>query len=106
MDAGLSATVVLPDTLPEITLFNPEVFEWRVHTTETELACRELVFLLGELDRKYGLWGENFRTCTPGQTPEGLNRHICTRLAGAVTTLFSRPGFSISDEGYVRLMNL
>lgn len=27
MDAGLSATVVLPDTLPEITLFNPEVFE-------------------------------------------------------------------------------
>lgn len=106
MDANLSAMVVLPDTLPEITQFNLEVFEWRVHTTETELACRELVFLLGELDRMYGLWSESFRACTPGQAPEGLNRHICTRLAGAVTTLFSRPGFSISDEGYVRLMNL
>ncbi|EIE5051475.1 hypothetical protein LDM01_005353, partial [Salmonella enterica subsp. enterica serovar Java] len=35
-----------------------EQFEWRVHTEETEQACRELVFLLGELDRAYGQWSD------------------------------------------------
>ncbi|EBW6041233.1 cobalt ABC transporter permease, partial [Salmonella enterica subsp. enterica serovar Oranienburg] len=94
-----------PATLPR-TLFNLEQFEWRVHTEETEQACRELVFLLGELDRAYGQWSDHVRAYAPGQRPDTLNRHLCTRIAGAVTTLFSRPGFSISDTGYVQLMNL
>ncbi|EAT4156853.1 cobalt ABC transporter permease [Salmonella enterica] len=89
-----------------ITLFNLEQFEWRVHTEETELACRELVFLLNELDRAYGQWSDRVRAYAPGQLSGTLNRHLCTRIAGAVTTLFSRPGFSISDTGYVQLMNL
>ncbi|HGB5419723.1 TPA: cobalt ABC transporter permease, partial [Salmonella enterica subsp. enterica serovar Muenchen] len=89
-----------------LTLFNLEQFEWRVHTEETEQACRELVFLLGELDRAYGQWSDHVRAYAPGQRPDTLNRHLCTRIAGAVTTLFSRPGFSISDTGYVQLMNL
>ncbi|ELO0595449.1 TPA: cobalt ABC transporter permease [Salmonella enterica subsp. enterica serovar Muenchen] len=92
--------------LPAVTLFNLEQFEWRVHTEETELACRELVFLLGELDRAYGQWSDRVRAYAPGQLSGTLNRHLCTRIAGAVTTLFSRPGFSISDTGYVQLMNL
>ncbi|HGB5419572.1 TPA: hypothetical protein ACIVQF_005330, partial [Salmonella enterica subsp. enterica serovar Muenchen] len=95
-----------PATLPAVTLFNLEQFEWRVHTEETELACRELVFLLGELDRAYGQWSDRVRAYAPGQLSDTLNRHLCTRIAGAVTTLFSRPGFSISDTGYVQLMNL
>ncbi|HFG4855941.1 TPA: cobalt ABC transporter permease [Salmonella enterica subsp. enterica] len=95
-----------PATLPAVTLFNLEQFEWRVHTEETEQACRELVFLLGELDRAYGQWSDHVRAYAPGQRPDTLNRHLCTRIAGAVTTLFSRPGFSISDTGYVQLMNL
>lgn len=93
--------------LPEsITFFNLETFEWRVHTQQTELACRELVFLLTELERMYGQFGESFRVQSPGPLSSGLNRHICTRLAGAITTLFSRPGFGLSDEGWVRLMDL
>ncbi|EAO7619272.1 cobalt ABC transporter permease, partial [Salmonella enterica] len=35
-----------------------------------------------------------------------MNRQLCTRIAGAVTTLFSRPDFTVSDSGYVQLMNL
>ncbi|HAG0017819.1 TPA: hypothetical protein G8O67_005215, partial [Salmonella enterica] len=105
-DTGVPALSGETAPLPAVTLFNLEQFEWRVHTEQTELACRELVFLLGELDRHYGLWGDAFRAFAPGQTPAGLNRHLCTRLAGAITTLFSRPGFSISDTGYVQLMNL
>ncbi|EDU1197131.1 hypothetical protein CAH17_005392, partial [Salmonella enterica subsp. enterica serovar Heidelberg str. CFSAN000576] len=93
--------------LPEsITFFNLETFEWRVHTQQTELACRELIFLLTELERMYGQFGESFRVQAPGPLSSGLNRHICTRLAGAITTLFSRPGFGLSDEGWVRLMDL
>lgn len=108
-DAGIHAGVVSPEdaVLPgHITLFNLEQFEWRVHTEETELACRELVFLLNELDRAYGQWSDRVRAYAPGQLSGTLNRHLCTRIAGAVTTLFSRPGFSISDTGYVQLMNL
>ncbi|HAK3334422.1 TPA: cobalt ABC transporter permease, partial [Salmonella enterica] len=105
-DTGVPAPSGEAAPLPAVTLFNLEQFEWRVHTEQTELACRELVFLLGELDRHYGQWGDAFRAFAPGQTPAGLNRHLCTRLAGAITTLFSRPGFSISDTGYVQLMNL
>ncbi|EMW0227429.1 cobalt ABC transporter permease [Salmonella enterica] len=108
-DAGIHAGAVSPEdaVLPgHITLFNLEQFEWRVHTEETELACRELVFLLNELDRAYGQWSDRVRAYAPGQLSGTLNRHLCTRIAGAVTTLFSRPGFSISDTGYVQLMNL
>ncbi|EBB0104828.1 cobalt ABC transporter permease, partial [Salmonella enterica] len=36
----------------------------------------------------------------------GLNRQLCTRIAGAVTTLFSRQDFTVSDGGYVQLMDL
>lgn len=107
MDAEFSAIPAMSgEPLPSVSLFNLEHFEWRVHTAQTELACRELVFLLGELDRHYGQWGEHFTAFAPGQTSTGVNRHLCTRLAGAITTLFSRPGFSISDTGYVHLMNL
>ncbi|EBS3611287.1 hypothetical protein DPD44_25855, partial [Salmonella enterica subsp. enterica serovar Poona] len=56
-----------PATLPAVTLFNLEQFEWRVHTEETEQACRELVFLLGELDRAYGQWSDRVRAYAPGQ---------------------------------------
>lgn len=87
-----SSTEPQQPPLPVMTLFNLEAFEWRVHTEQTELACRELVFLLGELDRTYGQWSDHVRGFAPGQLSDMLNRHLCTRIAGAVTALFSRPG--------------
>ncbi|EHW7943253.1 cobalt ABC transporter permease [Salmonella enterica] len=104
MDTDLFAPVIPPDTAT--TLFNLEVFEFRVTQPDSEPAARMLLLLLAQLDCHYGQWGPQFSAYAPGVTPPGLNCQLCTRIAGAVTTLFSRPGFSISDEGYVRLMNL
>lgn len=39
-------------------------------------------------------------------TRASLNCQLCTRIAGAVTMLFSRPDFTVSDNSYVQLMNL
>ncbi|EDW6066443.1 cobalt ABC transporter permease [Salmonella enterica subsp. enterica serovar Oslo] len=87
-------------------IFNLEQFEYQVTQSDTELAARMLLHLLSQLDQHYGQWGARFSAYVPGVAPSGLNRQLCTRIAGAVSTLFSRPGFTVSDDGYVRLMNL
>lgn len=84
--------------------FSLEAFEAAVHQDDHEPAARSLLFLLGQLDNHYGEWGGRVQAYAPGQTPDEINVHLCTRLAGAITTLFSRQDFNISDEGYVRLM--
>lgn len=94
------------DNTNEITNFQLEHFEYLVNTGEQEQAARFLLFLLRQLDNRYGLWGDEFRAFAPGQTELTINRHVCTRLAGAITTLFSRPAFNISDDGFAQLMNL
>ncbi|HFZ9112551.1 TPA: cobalt ABC transporter permease [Salmonella enterica subsp. diarizonae serovar 50:k:z35] len=86
--------------------FNLEQFEYQVTQSDSEPAARMLLLLLEQIDHHYGQWGPLFSAYAPGQRPDTLNRYLCTRIAGAVTTLFSRPGFSISDTGYVQLMNL
>lgn len=92
--------------IQEITQFQLEQFEYLVNTDQQELAARELLFLLRQLDNNYGLWGDKFGAFAPGQTQISLNPHVCTRLAGAITTLFSRPQFNISDDGFAQFMNL
>lgn len=85
--------------------FNLEQFEYQVTQPDSELAARMLLLLLEQLDHHYGQWGPLFSAYVPGAAPDGLNRTLCTRIAGAVTTLFSRPDFTVSDDGYVYLMN-
>lgn len=86
--------------------FNLEQFEYQVTQPDTELAACMLFFLLEQLDSNYGQWGPKFSAYSPGTALEGLNPVLCTRIAGAVTTLFSRPDFTVSDGGYIQLMNL
>ncbi|HBZ9867670.1 TPA: cobalt ABC transporter permease [Salmonella enterica subsp. houtenae] len=95
-----------PTVLAPISEFCLEQFEWASQAGDVEAACRSLVFMLEQLDKCYGLWGPDFHAYTPDIAPLALNQHLCTRLAGAVTTLFSRPGFSVSDNGYIQIMNL
>lgn len=98
---------VSPESRPEEVLparFSLESFEAEVHLEDHEPAARSLLFLLSQLDSHYGQWGERFVAYAPGRGYAGVNVHLCTRLAGAVTTLLSRPDFTVSDEGYVRLM--
>ncbi|EPM1934609.1 cobalt ABC transporter permease [Salmonella enterica] len=94
------AVVINPD------IFNLELFEYQVTQSDAEPAARMLRLLLAQLDRHYGLWGPVFSRYAPGVSAEGVNRHVCTRIAGAITTLFSRPDFIVSDSGYVQLMDL
>ncbi|ELR7836570.1 cobalt ABC transporter permease [Salmonella enterica] len=87
-------------------VFNLEQFEYQVTQPDSEPAARMLLLLLSQLDNHYGQWGPQFSAYAPGTPPEALNPVLCTRIAGAVTTLFSRPAFTVSDGGYVQLMNL
>ncbi|HBB6657812.1 TPA: cobalt ABC transporter permease [Salmonella enterica] len=93
-------TVINPD------VFNLELFEYQVTQGDAEPAARMLRLLLTQLDRHYGQWGPLFSGYAPGVSAAGVNRHVCTRIAGAITTLFSRPDFVVSDSGYVQLMDL
>lgn len=86
--------------------FNLERFEYQVTLPGTEPAARMLLLLLEQLDCHYGQWGPRFSAYAPGTPLEGLNPVLCTRIAGAVTTLFSRLDFTVSDGGYIQLMNL
>lgn len=90
----------------DVNHFQLEKFEYLVNTDDAETASRQLLFLLEKLDGHYGMWGDTFSAYVPGVKSSDVNRYICTRIAGAVTTLFSRPGFNISDAGFVRLMGL
>lgn len=102
-DKALAATISPTGEWP--VRFQLERFEWLVNTQDTEAAGRELVFLLSQLDQQYGEWGSQVSTLAPGQA-QILNVHLCTRLAGAITTLFSRPDFNLSQEGYRGLMGV
>ena len=82
-----------------------EKFEYQVHAREHEPAARSLLFLLRQFDSEYGQWGK-FQGYAPGVARCSLDRHVCTRIAGAITTLFSCPDFSVSDSGFQDLMAL
>lgn len=86
-------------------LFRLETFEWRVHRGDMEIAARELLLLLRMLDEKYACWGDRFSAWTPSVVPDEVNEHICTRIAGAITALFSRPGFTLSNAGFAEMMD-
>ncbi|WP_139817117.1 cobalt ABC transporter permease [Escherichia coli] len=85
--------------------FRLETFEWQVHRGHNEDAARELISLLQLLDRHYAQWGPGFSAWAPGVQGEEINPHICTRIAGGITALFSRPGFMVSDSGFETMMN-
>lgn len=89
-----------------MTRFRLEHFEWLVTTDQHEGCARQLFFLLTELDRHYGEWGPNVEAHAPGVPPAEMHRHVCTRLAAAVTTLLSKPGFVLGDGGYRQLMGV
>ncbi|EQA8868581.1 cobalt ABC transporter permease [Citrobacter braakii] len=87
------------------THFQFEAFEALVNTNQYEEAGRQLAFILNQLDQQYGEWGASVSIRAQG--PQSvLNVHLCTRLAGAITTLFSDPGFNLSQEGYSGLMGV
>jgi hypothetical protein len=86
--------------------FKLEHFEWLVTTDQHEECARQLFFLLTQLDRHYGQWGDKFDAYAPRVAKADLNRHLCTRIAAAVTSLLSKPSFTLGAPGYRQLMGV
>lgn len=84
--------------------FSLEHFEWLVHTDRYEEASQALLELLKGINRQYGLFPETFSWHPSNLSINETFSHICTRLAGAITTLFSNKNFEVSDQGYLLLM--
>ncbi|KAF1011454.1 MAG: UDP-glucose:protein N-beta-glucosyltransferase [Pseudomonas fluorescens] len=88
-------------------VFSLEAFEYLCYTRDHEGGARELVRLLQLIDRNYGKLSEQFAlSVSPAVSPGELESHVLTRLASAITALFSDPGFSISPDGFSQLINL
>ena len=93
----------MPEATPE--KFSLEKFEYLCYSRQHEPAARELVRLLGILDKQYGRLGTNFQVKPlAGVNPADIDQHVLARMAGAISTLFADPNFSISEPGFLLLM--
>ncbi|OOR98249.1 adhesin [Haemophilus paracuniculus] len=85
-------------------------FEEAVAAKNYEVACTELLSILSEIDARFG--EVDGVDCTyPKQLAEATmlqyrNEYFCTRMATAITTLFSDPKLSISEAGALRFFTL
>ena len=85
---------------------NVERFEQAVAAKDYETACNELLSILGQLDSNFGgLTNIEFKMPTQySETTLEQDRtvYFCTRMATAISTLFSDKVLSISDSGALR----
>ncbi len=84
---------------------NLEVFELTVYRREPEQAAKQLQAILATLDSASGMIDGRIHSQTPenGQLDTYLD-HVIHRLAAAITSLFSDPGFQLSAQGFSELM--
>lgn len=86
------------------TEFSLERFEYLAYGRRHEESAREMLKLLALLDRQYGALG------TLGGAPSGAalaelrDAHFATRIAAALTAMFSDPGFFLSPTGFRQLV--
>lgn len=86
--------------------FNLEEFEHLAYTRKHEEAAKSLMALLAELDSHYGRTGENFSAKPLGAVvAEDTDEHIWTRVASAITSLFTDPEFQFSPSGFQQIFN-
>ena len=87
-------------------IFSLEKFEYLTYTRQNELAARELVNLLAQLDGNYGAFDGNF-LAKPLSYLEAneICEHVITRITSAITCLFSDKSFQLSIEGYGKLLS-
>ena len=89
---------------------NVERFEQAVAAKNYEAACTELLDILGKLDNNFGSIS-NIEFVMPTQLAEPTLEydrvtHFCTRMATAISTLFSDKALIISDSGAIRFFSL
>jgi hypothetical protein len=84
---------------------NLEVFELTVYRREPEEAAKQLQAILATLDSVAGMIDERIHPQSPENSLlDGYLDHVIHRLAAAITSLFSDPGFQLSAQGFSELM--
>lgn len=84
--------------------FSLETFEYLCYSRNREQAARELVKLLDTLDRQYGaLAGIEARLT--GMPPALRGPNLLTRIASALSCLFSDPQFFLTPGGFTQLVS-
>ncbi len=84
-----------------------EDFEATVAARSFELAYQQLVQILEELDRANGSLDHMRMKYIPARlTLDERESLLATRVAQAVGQIFTDPNFQLSDEGFLRLMQL
>lgn len=85
--------------------FSLEEFEFLCYSRQREAAAKRLVALLELLDKQYGQLGSGFEAKPLiGVSAPDIDQHVLTRMAGAISALFTDSAFSISDPGFQFLM--
>ena len=84
---------------------NLEVFELTVYRREPEEAAKQLQAILATLDSVSGMIDARIHPQTPDNAQlDTYLDHVTHRLAAAITSLFSDPGFQLSNQGFSELM--
>lgn len=87
-----------------------ERFEHAVAAKDYENACIELLEILGKLDNNFGLLNDIEFTMPLQLVEANLEfdkvTYFCTRMATAISTLFSDKALVISDSGAIRFFTL
>lgn len=87
--------------------FQLEKFECLAYSRQHELAMQELLKLLQMLDCGYGSFNENFSSVTIQAmqvNADLVDLHLLTRIAAAITALFSDPEFNFSETGFIQVI--
>ena len=84
---------------------NLEVFELTVYRREPEQAAKQLQAILATLDSAAGMIDDRIHPQSPDNSSlDTYLDHVIHRLAAAITSLFSDPGFQLSAQGFSELM--
>jgi hypothetical protein len=84
--------------------FSLEAFEYLSYSRNRELAARELIKLLDRLDSQYGALAGITADTSAALAGRG-NASLTTRIASAMSCLFSDPEFFLSPRGFTQLIS-
>jgi hypothetical protein len=86
--------------------FSLERLEYLAYRRSHEEAAAEVIRLLGHLSKERGGLGDIGQAASGSFAAEQRDAHFATRIACAVTALFSDPNFQLSEPGFRRLIPL
>jgi len=86
--------------------FSLSRFEYLTYSRQHENAAREFIKLLTHLNTHLGQLGDVGTMPSGDLSAEQRDAHFATRIASAVTALFSDPSFGLSDPGFQQIIHL